>query len=626
MIQFRGFKPEAEERIARTMGYSGDMAQFATYLSQNPEKQTMMNQYKNMAIGMLNGGVVPKKQEPVKMANGGTPTFEDFMANMAYNPALPQGGAVYARGTEFNKNQFIDRKSGSVKGGIKAGTSLMGSVASAKTPKTFKPKTYRSDMSYADMQRLFSQFQAEQGELSEEALVEAQQMQESSVASLQSAQGEGILLENPVQRQIEQGEMISGVADAQKAAKFTEQIQAAEATPSKQATVQGQLEGLMQDFEGGETPAWAAGAMRAATSAMAARGLGASSMAGQAVIQAAMESALPIAQADAATRAAFEAQNLSNRQERAMLAAQQRAAFIGMEFDQAFQARVMNASKVSDIANMNFTAEQQIALENSRIANTVNLQNLNNEQALVMAEAAALSQMDMANLDNRQQAAIMNAQNFMAMDMKNLDLRQQASMFKQQSLQQAIFTDQAARNAERQFNATSKNQVDQFFANLRAQTSQFNATQKNAQKQFNAGEKNAQSRFNAELRNQRQQFNAKNRLVIDQNNVQWRREVATANTAAVNRANELNAKAILDMGETAMNNLWNYYSDSMEYAWQSAENERDRVNKLAQIKLQGDIKADIEDLKNDYNSSIAFGNLIGSFLTGGFKTFKGLFS
>ena len=75
-----------------------------------------------------------------------------------------------------------------------------------------------------------------------------------------------------------------------------------------------------------------------------ARGLGASSLAGQAEVQAAMEAALPIAQMDAATIAQFEAQNLSNRQQRQMLAAQQRATFMGMEFDQAFQARVANSA------------------------------------------------------------------------------------------------------------------------------------------------------------------------------------------------------------------------------------------------------------------------------------------
>ena len=37
-------------------------------------------------------------------------------------------------------------------------------------------------------------------------------------------------------------------------------------------------------------------------------------------------------------------------------------------------------------------------------------------------------------------------------------------------------------------------------------------------------------KFNAEMQNQRDQFNSKNRLVIDQNNAQWRRTIATPDT------------------------------------------------------------------------------------------------
>ena len=301
--------------------------------------------------------------------------------------------------------------------------------------------------------------------------ITAQQQFETSLDDIKAAQGNAIKINGPAARQIQSdpvtgaSEIISGAANAHTAATFTEAIQHAEATPTKQATVAGQLETLMAGFEGGETPAWAAGSMRTAMATLSARGLGASSLAGQAVIQAAMEAAIPIAQMDAQTMAQFEAQNLSNRQQRAMLAAQQRASFIGVEFDQAFQARVSNAAKISDIANMNFTAEQQIALEDSRAANTMELGNLSNSQAVVMAEAAALANLDMANLNNRQQAEVQNAQNFLQMDMSNLSNQQQAAMFKSQQNVQALFTDQAAENAAAQFNATSENQTQQFFNN-----------------------------------------------------------------------------------------------------------------------------------------------------------------
>jgi hypothetical protein len=61
--------------------------------------------------------------------------------------------------------------------------------------------------------------------------------------------------------------------------------------------------------------------------------------------------------------------------------------------------------------------------------------------------------------------------------------------------------------------------------------------------------------------------------------------------------------------------MWQYYGDSMEWAWTSAENERSRVVNLAIEQLRADSKADIQNMINDYNSSVGFGNLIGTFLT-----------
>ena len=73
--------------------------------------------------------------------------------------------------------------------------------------------------------------------------VTAAQQTASSVGNLQAAQGNAVLINNPVQRQIQQGELISGTGvDATKAAQVTAQTQAAAATanPSQQAMVQDQ--------------------------------------------------------------------------------------------------------------------------------------------------------------------------------------------------------------------------------------------------------------------------------------------------------------------------------------------------------------------------------------------------
>jgi hypothetical protein len=529
-----------------------------------------------------------------------------------FTPGLPQGGQVTAATTPLAAGQMVDPRVGAVAGGVAVPTAMAGVQQAAATQEQEAAQMQAAQAAPAVNTALQAN-QAAQTTLDPRAEVTAAQQTASSVGDVTAAQGNAVLIDNPVQRNIQAGELITGAsADAATAAQFTEQVQAAEATPSTQATVQGQLAQLTANFDAANPPAWAAGALRSATAQMAARGLGASSLAGQAIVQATIEAALPIAQADATVTAQFEAQNLSNRQQRAMLAAQQRAQFMGQEFDQAFQARVQNAAKVSDVANQNFTAEQQVQLENSRIANTANLTNLSNKQALVMAEAASLAQLDTQNLNNRQQSAVQNAQNFLQVDMANLSNRQQTDLFNAQQRVQSLFTDQAAENASRQFNASSQNQVDQFFANLASQTSQFNASQVNAQSQFNAGQRNTLERFNAELNNQRDQFNAQNQLVIAQSNAQWRREIATADTAAVNRANELNANAILDIGNQAYANLWNYYADTMEWAWTSAENQIDRTNALAIAELDAAARKAIAGEQASSAAGTAIGSLIGT--------------
>ena len=63
-------------------------------------------------------------------------------------------------------------------------------------------------------------------------------------------------------------------------------------------------------------------------------------------------------------------------------------------------------------------------------------------------------------------------------------------------------------------------------------------------------------KFNVAQANAADQFNAQNELVIAQSNATWRREVATADTAAQNRANEINAKSALDIQNQAYDNMW----------------------------------------------------------------------
>jgi len=626
MAMFKGFKPQGLQKIATKMGYAGRMEEFDRYLEDNPEKQREMIVFQSKAQEMARGGVVRK------MAVGGTTqsatptnptatgeTIGATTIQRLYQPGVPTGGVTVASAVPTASSQDVNSNLGSVSGNVAIPTALA-TTSQSNVTEDKAANTMQATQASTAVDTALSATQAAQiNEDDPRAKITAAQQTASSVGSLTAAQGNATLLDNPVQRQIQTGELVTGAANAETASAYSEQIQAATATPSSQATVQGQLASLTANFDASNPPSWAAGTLRGIEAQMASRGLGASSMAGQALIQGALESALPLAQADASIQASFEQANLSNRQQRAMLSAQQRATFIGQEFDQAFQARVQNAAKIGDVANLNFTAEQNIALENSRAANTVNLNNLSNKQAIVIAEASALANMDLSNLNNRQQAAIQNAQSFLQTDMANLGNQQQTELFKAQSRVQSMFTDQAAENASKQFNATSQSQTDQFFSNLGSQVSQFNASQSNAQAQYNAGQVNTVERFNSELNNQRDQFNAQNGLVIAQNNAQWRRELATADTAAVNRANELNANAVLDISNQAYNNLWSYYGDTMEWAWTSAENSQDRIADMAIAQLDAETRKEVQAESSGSATGQAVGGLVGTVLGAGIQ-------
>lgn len=647
------FTPQAmQNKIAPALGYNQqpyDESGFHAFLEQNPAAKAQYDRFQQGALQMAKGGLVFNTGgdtgsggdgfannifndigqiigSTLPHINSNSNPTDDGSGNDSTDPpdtpygqsgvdlktleadrlagTLPETATVQTQQIPVTPEQQIAAGTGQVAQTppTAAATSATASQATA-TPQT-PTATVEAQQASPEVQQALNDTNAEQGIVN--TTIEAAQQGESAVSNLSAAVGEGVFLNNQITREIQNGEIISAAANAEKAAKFMEIEQAATADPSRKAMVKGQLEDLYADFDADIPPPWAAGAMRAATAAMAARGLVASSMAGQAVIQATMESALPIAAADAQTVATFEITNLSNRQQRAMLAAQQRAAFLGQEFDQQFQSRVANAARVSDVANLNFTAEQQIQLENSRIANSMNLQNLNNKQAMTMAEAASLANLDMANLNNRQQAAVQNAQNFLQMDMANLSARQQMAMFDAQASIQSIFTDTAAQNAAQQFNATSENQLNQFFAQLSTQTSQFNAAQSTAISQFNAGQTTAIDQFNKDMQNQRDQFNAQNSLVIAQSNAQWRRQIATADTVAVNRANELNAQAALGMSNTAYNNVQQYMRDLVFRSILSGENALDREQRIISSIYSNNSAERIASMQADAAGDAAF--------------------
>ena len=435
-----------------------------------------------------------------------------------------------------------------------------------------------------DVKARLDKLEAEQGVVSDKAQVDAitQDPTTSEVQNIKAAELDSPRVIEGTTRTLQDDELVSGpsVDQARVETDVIAKTQAEQLDLDPAATIKGQLTTLYQDFKPSNPPAWADGAVRTAMATLSARGMGASSLAGQAVVQAVMESALPIAQVDAKTVFDLGIQNLSNRQATVILAAEQRAAFLGQEFDQAFQTKVANAAKISDIANLNFTAETQIAIENAKLAQTVDLANLSNKQAVIMAKAAQIANLETTNLNNRQTAEVQNAQSFLQMDIANLNNRQKTNLFKAEAIIQSLFTDAAAQNVAAQFNATSENQVNQFYDQLSTQVKEFNATQTNAANKFNIQSELAVDEFNAQTRNAVTQFNASNGLVISQANAEWERNKATVDTAAQNQANQFDAQMEMQLTIREFEGMVQEYRDAMAFAQESSENILDRETQL----------------------------------------------
>lgn len=473
MSTFGGFTQKQMELIARDMGFDGPMDKFNEFLAASPDKASLLSRYTDKAkslvekpLEMAKGGMVYKSDKtknklwkdkqreilarkvsstPENISTKNYPNNDEITKTLINDPGKLATKAETSN-IKLEKNQLINSKNSQVKTPEEVKATDVGKTATADN--VTQPKTVTEDATLIgkDVDKVIDETKAAQGTVSENA-----------------------------------------------------QAKAAQAQPSENATVLGQLNKILSTFDGENLPPWAAGAQRMVNSVMNSRGIGASSIAASASTQALMESTLQIAVQDAATYSAFE----------------------------------------------------------------------------------------MKNLDNRQQAALQNAQSFLQMDLANLENEQQTTLFKTQTKVQTMLSDQAADNAMKQFNATSKNQANQFFASLKSQISQFNATQINGMKQFKASQADTISMFNAQMKSQTDQFNAENRLIIDQANAKWRQTITTTNNAEANENNRLNAQQLTGLTTAAYNNLWQRERDLMSFAFTASENAENRAMQVVLQKIAG---------------------------------------
>ena len=309
------------------------------------------------------------------------------------------------------------------------------------------------------------------------------------------------------------GTAAQGIAE-QTAVQQNELVQAQQAELTANATVRGQLANITSDVEnalaqGNPLPPFARGAQRVAEAAMAKRGLGASSIAAEAIAEGVLRAGTQIAAADAEAYRQIILANLNNR--------------------------------------------QQAAVQNAQTYFQTDMTNLSNRQAT-----------SLTNLQYRQQTMLSDTAATNAAEQFNATSQKQTDEFFD-NLQAQIQTQNAQRSdAMNQFSVAESNRISGLNANNESQVAQANAQREAAINQFNAQLVDSRQKFN--VQNQRvidqsnvawrRQVNTANTAAVNAANQtdaanllglsnfsmsalwqQWRDEASWANTSSENIEN-----------------------------------------------------------------------------------------
>lgn len=280
------------------------------------------------------------------------------------------------------------------------------------------------------------QAEAQTGELSQEAQVDAEQIDTEAVDKGQNATGRAL---NDWASQ-----NMSNIIDTSTVAGklLAEELGEGEYVDSK-STMQGQMEILSKQFVDSEgnpkIPSWAAGVARNVSRIAAFKGM-TGTAATAAMSQAIMEASIPMAQQDAAFFQTLTVKNLDNRQ----------------------QMTINKANVLAKMEIANLDARMQAAVTNSQ----------------------SFLQMDLANLANEQQTEMVNTQARVQAMMEDSRAKNAARLFSAEAENDFTkYYDQLQFQAE-QFTASQKNAMEQFNVGERNSAGKFNAQLEQQRDQF----------------------------------------------------------------------------------------------------------------------------------------------
>ena len=411
------------------------------------------------------------------------------------------------------------------------------------------------------------------------------------------------------------------------------EVRAAVAALPTEALVSSQMETLLAGMEDGKTPAWARPAVAAIEQNLAKRGLSASTVGRDALFNAIIQSALPIAQSNAQALQARAAQNLSNQQQANLTQSTQdmQRRMANLANRQTAEGQTAQYAQQMSVLQSQFTqqgvmAEMQVANEflarNAGFQQQMNLANLSNDQQMRLANLSALNQAESENLTAEQQTELANLNVRMQTNLTQAKIAQQMGIAQlnvdqQRAVQNAAMTarvDLTKFNADQQTAlANSKFMQTMTMADFNAeqQAAMQNATMM-AQMDLAAADQrtklaitNAQSFLAMDMANL---SNEQQAIVLDQ---QLKQQRILSDQSATNAARQFNAasKNQTDQFMASLASNMSQFNASQANAMEQFNvSEANRASALeAQNKLEADkANADIAAKINTFDAELQF--------------------
>ena len=407
---------------------------------------------------------------------------------------------------------------------------------------------------------------------------------------------------------------------------------AAVAELPEEALVSAQMDKLLEDLEDDKVPTWARPAVDAVNSMMAQRGLQASTVGRDALFNSIIQSAFPIAQANAQALQTRATQNLSNQQQALIqenqiaadflsknAAFQQQMELANLNNDQQMRlanlssrnqtaSEQMTADQQTELANLNarlqtnllqgkiaqqlgvaqLSVDQQRAIQNASMTANIDLTQFNAEQQVELTNSKFMQSMTMADFNAEQQTVMQEATALASLDMAAVDQRTKIAAQQAQSFLQL---DMANINNEQQAQILKSQQQqqqrlsNQSFENARQQ---FNATSENQLNQFFTGLQSQTSMQNAQQHNAMRQFNSNQGLKADQINRANILQLEQFNTQVQYQADQWNAANAQAVEQS--NIEWRRKANTVDTA---AENQSNQINVQNAFNMQSSALAQI---------------------------------